>query len=126
MRVKDEELSGRWRSNVDRIMTFSVPFATALMVAVSWVTVAVVFLSHAEIREISADSASVMKLIAGATLLFLTGIYFMQQLAGRQIQNQGGILYERNASALASMREAMHAHIERQPEATWQRDRPEA
>jgi hypothetical protein len=130
MRVKDEDLSSRLRSHVQRIIpyavTFSVPFATALMLAICWVTVAVVFLTHTEIREISTDSASVMKLIAGAALLFLSGIYFMQQLAGRQVQNQAKILYERNASELASMRKAMQAHIDRQPEAASQRDRPEA
>lgn len=126
MRVKDEQLSSRWRSGFPGITAYSVTFATGLMLAISWITVAVVFLTHAEISEISSNSASVMKLVAGAALLFLSGIYFMQQFAGRQTRNQAETLYGRNASALASMRQAMDAHLERQAVSSSQRDRPEA
>jgi hypothetical protein len=126
MRMKDDELSGRLRSSFPWMMPYSVTFAAGLMLAISWITVAAVFLTHSEIKEISADSASVMKLVAGAALLFLSGIYFMQQFAGRQIQNQAETLYDRNASALASMRKAMDAHLEREAGDSSQRDRSEA
>jgi TRAP-type C4-dicarboxylate transport system permease small subunit len=125
MRVKDEKLSNKLRSDVTRILNSVTLFPTALLVAISWITAGAVLLTHSQVEDISANSAAVVKLLGGAALLFLSGIYFMQQLAGRQIRNQADILYERNASAFASMKKAIDAHIEKQSEAASQGDRPE-
>jgi hypothetical protein len=106
-------------------MSYFAVIPTTLIVAISWVTVTAVFLTHSDAQEISASSAAVMKLIGGMALLVFAAVYFMQQLAGRQIRNQAEILYERNASGFASMKKAIDAHIEKQSEAASQGDRPE-
>jgi hypothetical protein len=126
MRVKDEKLVEQHKTGNSRIVHYFVLFPTTVMLAISWLTVGALFLTHAETWQISTDTALTMKLVGGTALLFFSGIYFMQQLAGRYIHNQSRILYERNASAFASMKKAIDAHIEKRPETISQGDRPEA
>jgi hypothetical protein len=84
-----------------------------LLLVVSWITAAAVFLSGTEMRELFASGTSILKLLAGTALLYIVGIYFTQRLAGRRSQVEAWMVYERNAIELASMRQALNAQIAR-------------
>jgi hypothetical protein len=84
----------------------------ALILVVSFVTAAVVFLSGAELRDVFGSEAAIFKLLAGTALLFFIGMYFTQQLAARQVRSEALRIFERNATDLASMQRALKTHVE--------------
>jgi hypothetical protein len=84
----------------------------ALILVVSFVTAAVVFLSGAELRVVFGSEAAIFKLLAGTALLFFIGMYFTQQLAARQVRSEALRIFERNATDLASMQRALKTHVE--------------
>jgi hypothetical protein len=87
----------------------------ALILAVSFVTAAVVFLSGAELRLVFDSEVAIFKLLAGTALLFFVGIYFTQQLAARPVRSEALRTFERTADDLASMQRALKTHIESGP-----------
>ena len=83
----------------------------AALLAVSFITAAAVFLTGAELRSVVADTSAIVKLLGGAALLFLVGIFFTQQLASRRARSEARNMLERNASDLSQMRTALQARV---------------
>lgn len=91
--------------NVARILHPAVILAIALM------TAAVSFLTGSELRSVIASEYAIFKLLGGAALLYLVGIFFTQHLVIRRTELDARALLESNAADLDGMKTALKAHI---------------
>jgi hypothetical protein len=83
----------------------------AAILAIALVTAAASFLTETELRSVIAGEYAIFKLLGGAALLYLIGIFFTQHSTLRRTESEARAILENNAADLVGMRAALRANI---------------
>ena len=84
-----------------------------LLVGVSLVLAGAVFLTGAELRVLVASEAALFKLLAGAALIFLLGVFFAQAFIIRQGRAQIRSELRHGSEELDAIRQSLQDHIDK-------------
>jgi hypothetical protein len=83
----------------------------AAILAVALVTAAASFLTGTELRSLVANEYAIFKLLGGAALLYLLGLFFTQHVVLRRTEAEARASLNSNARDLSAMREALMSNM---------------